>query len=77
MRKKLPSLILGGTPARAIIISTWRSGSTFMGDLLKSHPAAYYHYEPLGIFPYIVLGSYIPFSCILHRNIDSFFQMLK
>ena len=72
MRKKLPSLILGGTPARAIIISTWRSGSTFMGDLLKSHPAAYYHYEPLGIFPYIV-----PFSLLIHKIVyDAMLYMI-
>ena len=29
------------------VITTWRSGSTFLGDILTSHPATYYHYEPL------------------------------
>ena len=29
------------------IITTWRSGSTFFGDILKVHPATFYHYEPL------------------------------
>jgi hypothetical protein len=24
-----------------------RSGSTFLGDILLSHPSTYYHYEPL------------------------------
>ena len=29
------------------ITTTWRSGSTFLGDILLSHPATFYHYEPL------------------------------
>lgn len=30
-----------------VILSTWRSGSTFLGDILNSMPGNYYHYEPL------------------------------
>ncbi|XP_066998672.2 carbohydrate sulfotransferase 5 [Anabrus simplex] len=47
--KSLEDLVpeLGGQPVRNIIITTWRSGSTFLGDVLNSHPANYYHYEPL------------------------------
>jgi chondroitin 6-sulfotransferase 3 len=37
----------GGTPMRSIILSTWRSGSTFLGDVLNSLPGNFYHYEPL------------------------------
>jgi len=37
----------GGQPIRAMIATTWRSGSTFLGDILLSHPATFYHYEPL------------------------------
>jgi len=37
----------GGQPVRAMITTTWRSGSTFLGDILLSHPATFYHYEPL------------------------------
>lgn len=37
----------GGKPVRNVIITTWRSGSTFLGDILNSLPANYYHYEPL------------------------------
>lgn len=37
----------GGTPMRSIIITTWRSGSTFLGDVLNSMPGNFYHYEPL------------------------------
>lgn len=37
----------GGIPLRSIIVTTWRSGSTFLGDVLNSIPTNYYHYEPL------------------------------
>ena len=30
-----------------VLLSTWRSGSTFTGELVESHPAAFLHYEPL------------------------------
>ncbi|CAK1548356.1 unnamed protein product [Leptosia nina] len=47
--KKLDDLIMesGGQPVRSIIISTWRSGTTFLGEVLNSVPGNYYHYEPL------------------------------
>ena len=46
---KLDDLVLeaGGTPMRNVIVSSWRSGSTFLGDMLNSLPGNYYHYEPL------------------------------
>ncbi|KAF9408164.1 hypothetical protein HW555_012058 [Spodoptera exigua] len=37
----------GGHPIRTLVISSWRSGSTFLGDLVNSIPSNYYHYEPL------------------------------
>lgn len=37
----------GGNPIRSVIISSWRSGSTFLGELLDSVPGSYYHHEPL------------------------------
>ncbi len=37
----------GGSPIVALLISYWRSGSSFTGKLLQSHPAIFYHYEPL------------------------------
>ena len=40
-------LTSGGQPVRAMVVTTWRSGSTFLGDILLSHPSTYYHYEPL------------------------------
>ncbi|CAH0559038.1 unnamed protein product [Brassicogethes aeneus] len=36
-----------GRPERNIIITTWRSGSTFLGDVMNSVPGNFYHYEPL------------------------------
>lgn len=37
--KSLNDLTLetGGQPIRSIIISTWRSGSTFLGDILNAY----------------------------------------
>lgn len=40
----------GGHPIRTLVISSWRSGSTFLGDLVNSIPSNYYHYEPLLMF---------------------------
>lgn len=37
----------GGQPLRSLIITSWRSGSTFLGDLVNAVPSTYYHYEPL------------------------------
>lgn len=37
----------GGQPMRSLILTTWRSGSTFLGDILNAMPANFYHYEPL------------------------------
>lgn len=36
-----------GTPFRSVIVTTWRSGSTFLGDILNSLPGNYHHFEPL------------------------------
>lgn len=36
-----------GQPVRTVVFTTWRSGSTFLGDILNSLPANFYHYEPL------------------------------
>lgn len=36
-----------GIPLRNIIVTTWRSGSTFLGAILNSMPGNYYHFEPL------------------------------
>lgn len=37
----------GGKPVQSMIISTWRSGTTFLGEVLNALPGTFYHYEPL------------------------------
>ncbi|KAL7630259.1 UNVERIFIED_CONTAM: hypothetical protein RMT77_019597, partial [Armadillidium vulgare] len=32
---------------KVVIASTWRSGSTLLGEIISSYPGAFYHYEPL------------------------------
>jgi len=36
----------GGQPIRSAILTSWRSGSTFLGAALSSPPGGFYHYEP-------------------------------
>lgn len=36
-----------GDPVKSVIFATWRSGSTFLGELVSSHPFTFHHYEPL------------------------------
>lgn len=57
---KLDDLIMekGGRPMRSIIVSSWRSGSTFVGDLVNAHPANFYHYEPLVIRKFLLFKFY-------------------
>lgn len=37
----------GGQPIRSLVVSKFRSGSTFFGDILNSVPGNYYHYEAM------------------------------
>lgn len=34
-------------PRRLLLVTSWRSGSTFLGQILSEHPGVYNHYEPL------------------------------
>lgn len=36
----------GGTPIRSVIVTTYRSGSTFLGDILQAIPGSYFFFEP-------------------------------
>ena len=47
----------GGRPMRSVILTSWRSGSTFLGDVVNAHPANFYHYEPLLDFGIIQVRS--------------------
>lgn len=35
------------SPIRSLIVTSWRSGSTFLGEILSAIPETYYYYEPL------------------------------
>ncbi|XP_066969085.1 uncharacterized protein [Macrobrachium rosenbergii] len=53
----LGDVLEGRQVRRAVIATTWRSGSTFLGDLLNSYPGAFYHFEP---FHYIIVQDAVP-----------------
>lgn len=46
---KLKNYVLadGGRPIRNLVIATWRTGSTFLSEVIDSLPGNFYHYEPL------------------------------
>lgn len=57
----------GGTPLRSVIVTTWRSGSTFFGDLLNSLNGNFYHYEPLMTYEtYQIRGQSLEHEAIAH-----------
>ena len=35
---------------KILVVTTWRSGSTFFGELLSSLPASFYYFEPLMMY---------------------------
>ena len=41
------TLETGGVPIRSIVVSTWRSGSTYFGRILSAMAQDFYFYEPL------------------------------
>lgn len=34
-------------PRRLMVVTSWRSGSTFLGQILAEHAGVFNHYEPL------------------------------
>lgn len=62
-----------GNPLRSVILTTWRSGSTFLGDILNAHPANFYHYEPLLHFGIIQIRE-PPLSDGALDNLNSMFR---
>lgn len=53
-----------------LIITNYRSGSTFLGQLFNQHPDAFYTFEPL--YPF---GSNCSFE--LHRRVKTIHEMIK
>lgn len=47
LEKYLKNFYLKGERRYSIVLSSWRSGSSFFGDFLQSVPGTFYHYEPL------------------------------
>ncbi|KAG7212100.1 hypothetical protein KM043_012450 [Ampulex compressa] len=69
---KLEDLVLEkeGRPMRSIIITSWRSGSTFLGDVINAHPGNFYHYEPLLDFGIVQIRG-PPLADDALRNLES------
>ena len=38
---------MNAKPLRIMLVTTWKSGSTFLGELLGAGQTVYYDYEPL------------------------------
>ncbi|XP_047473922.1 uncharacterized protein LOC125028568 isoform X1 [Penaeus chinensis] len=63
----------GEAPLRILLVTTWRSGSTFLGQVLAHHPAVFQHYEPLspqGIKQVRSGRDAIQAQQLLHRLLD-------
>lgn len=50
-----------------MIVATWRSGSSFIGQLIQSSPGVFYSYEPLHYFQF-GLGPLIYKKPIIHSD---------
>ena len=46
----LAVFFLLGFQQNVLVLSSWRSGSTFTGDMLTHYPGTYYLYEPIWAF---------------------------
>ncbi|XP_011301436.1 carbohydrate sulfotransferase 5 isoform X2 [Fopius arisanus] len=77
----------GGRPMRSVIVATWRSGSTFVGDVINAHPANFYHYEPMLDFGIVqvrgpplaqeaIYNIYALFDCEYHK-LDNYLNFGK
>ena len=64
----------GGKPIINFILTTWRSGSTFLGAILDSHPANFYHFEPLQVFFSYKVIRELPESLIALKYLKFLFQ---
>lgn len=63
----------GETPLRILLVSTWRSGSTFLGQVLLQHPGVFQHYEPfsyLGVKQIRSGAEAFQSQQLLHRLLD-------
>ncbi|XP_057330800.1 carbohydrate sulfotransferase 4-like isoform X2 [Microplitis mediator] len=63
----------GGQPMRSVLIADWRTGSSFTGDIVNSHPANFYLYEPLRDFGNVHIRD-LPLVDAAIKNIYKFFN---
>lgn len=87
--RKLDDLLIeeDGKPIRSVILTTWRSGSTFTGQIINSHPATFFHQEPLLHFDIVqIRGPPLAAKAIKHlrallnceyADSDEYIQFLK
>ncbi|GBP85705.1 hypothetical protein EVAR_58748_1 [Eumeta japonica] len=76
--KKLEDLLIeeGGRPLRSLIVSTWRSGTTFLGEVLNAIPGNFYHYEPLLKYEIIQIRG-PPYADEALNTLKKYVQMLN
>lgn len=59
-----------GRPIQSVLITTWKTGSSFIGELLHTVPATFYHYEPLFDFGILQIRDE-PLASIAVRNLEN------
>lgn len=67
----------GEPPLRVLLVTTWRSGSTFLGQVLANHPAVFHHFEPfsyLGVRQVRSGRDAFQAQQLLHRLLDCQFN---
>ena len=73
-----------GRPISSLLVSYWRSGSSFVGQIINSHPVNHYNYEPLHQYGMVQMRSGPEaesavrlISDLLHCNYSSLEQFLE
>jgi len=78
--------IPANTTRKVIILTSWRSGSSFLGDLLNHYPGTFYYFEPLHYYSYIKDKSKVQnetdfikslLSCEFDENNEGFLEHVR
>ncbi|CAL4080635.1 unnamed protein product, partial [Meganyctiphanes norvegica] len=59
---------------RVVLVSMWRSGSSFVGDLLSSFPGTFYTYEPLH---YLSQNQMVDSDILVNKSMSLLRNILK
>jgi len=79
-------IIPANTTRKVIILTSWRSGSSFLGDLLNHYPGTFYYFEPLHYYSYIKDKSKVQnetdfikslLSCEFDENNEGFLEHVR